>query len=128
MECRTLTTLECLKELTDFAMRSLEAKSNETSKSCHIKEYLAAGEVLHPRQKSDTPTPDFTLDIVLQSPGSLHQLTDRILKTSKKEYYIIDEIGVIGMIGGTLGLFIGISFLNIITWIMDLFCNIRGLF
>lgn len=125
-DCKNLNMLICLKNIMDMAMRDLEKQSNDTSKSCEIKEYLPANEAYLIGRKSDQP--DFTFDCALQSPKSLHQLTDKILKTVKKEYYIINEIGLIGMVGGTLGLFIGISFLNMTTWVIDLIFKTRGLF
>ena len=121
MECRNTPMLTCLNNLSKMAIRTLKSLSDETSKSCKIKEYLRAGDVTQIQRGSARP--DFTMTYGMQSPLSLHQLSGRILKTLKKEYYIIDDISAIGTIGGTLGLFIGISFLNIITWAMDLFCN-----
>ena len=126
MECRNTPMLTCLNNLSQKAMKTLVSLSNKTSKSCKIIEYLPAGDVTQDQKVSGKA--DFTMTYGVQSPFSLHQLTGEILKTLKKEYYIIDDISAIGTIGGTLGLFIGISFLNIITWVMDLFCNARGHF
>ena len=36
-----------------------------------------------------------------------------------EEYLITDTIGLIGSVGGTLGLFVGFSFSNILTYIMQ---------
>ena len=38
-----------------------------------------------------------------------------------EEYLITDFTGVLGSVGGTLGLFIGFSFFNIISYLIDLF-------
>ena len=38
-----------------------------------------------------------------------------------EEYLITDFTGVVGSVGGTLGLFIGFSFFNIISYLIDLF-------
>ena len=42
-----------------------------------------------------------------------------------EEYLIYDTIGMIGSIGGTLGLFIGFSFTNAITFILNYLQNLR---
>ena len=36
-----------------------------------------------------------------------------------EEYLIFDAIGMIGSVGGTLGLFIGFSFMNVITFLIN---------
>ena len=45
--------------------------------------------------------------------------TDRPSKTVVKEFYITTMNGVIGTVGGTLGLFVGLSFLGVGTWLLD---------
>ena len=41
--------------------------------------------------------------------------------TIQKEYLIHDFIGMLGSIGGTLGMFIGFSFLGVISSLMEYF-------
>ena len=42
------------------------------------------------------------------------------LKTEvHKEYLIYDVIGMVGLVGGTLGLFIGFSFSNVLTFLIE---------
>ena len=37
-----------------------------------------------------------------------------------EEYLIYDEVGMIGSVGGTFGMFIGFSFANIVSQILNL--------
>ena len=40
-----------------------------------------------------------------------------------EEYYLFDEIGLLGSIGGSLGLFIGFSFFDYLSKILDVFAS-----
>ena len=46
------------------------------------------------------------------------------IRTVHDEVYILDGIGLIGSLGGSLGLFIGFSFYGYIANIIDTFANI----
>ena len=50
--------------------------------------------------------------------------TNKIVKTVHKEYYVMTEIGLIGTVGGTLGLFVGLSFANSGTVMMRAMKNV----
>ena len=58
---------------------------------------------------------EFSLELDLMSPRSEndHLWTDSITKTVKKEYYIMTQSGMIEVVGGTLGLFVGLSFIDL---------------
>ena len=46
------------------------------------------------------------------------------IRTVHDEVYILDGIGLLGSLGGSLGLFIGFSFFGYIANIIDTFANI----
>ena len=45
-------------------------------------------------------------------------------ETVYEEYLIVDFYGMVGVVGGTLGLFIGLSFFNVITFFIEIIKNI----
>ena len=47
-------------------------------------------------------------------------------KTVYEEYYQMDEFGLIGSVGGTLGMMIGFSFVSAITWTTDIVIAIKS--
>ena len=74
-------------------------------------------------QKNHTSTKDqnLLLHIRIKPP----KLTNRdwsiyIDKTVNQEYYIMDGITFVGIIGGTMGLFVGLSFMDINSRIVKL--------
>ena len=46
--------------------------------------------------------------------------SDSVQKTIHQEYYIMDGITFVGITGGTMGLFVGLSFIDINSGILDL--------
>ena len=46
--------------------------------------------------------------------------SDSVQKTIHQEYYIMDGLTFVGIIGGTMGLFVGLSFMDINSGILDL--------
>ena len=55
-------------------------------------------------------------------------LTTRTFKTVKREQYVISTFSLIGNIGGTLGMFVGFSFLSTSEWIMNVIETLLGHF
>ena len=45
--------------------------------------------------------------------------------TIHEEYLIIDFYGMVGVVGGTLGLFVGFSFFDVITYLMKFFQKVH---
>ena len=45
--------------------------------------------------------------------------------TLHEEYLIIDFYGMVGIVGGTLGLFVGFSFFDVITYLMSFLQKVR---
>ena len=84
-------------------------------KSCSVLEYSGSvdysqekGYVYQPPYKNTTY---FSLVVRYNPPGT---------ETVYEEYLIVDFYGMVGVVGGTLGLFIGFSFFNVITFLIDL--------
>lgn len=50
---------------------------------------------------------------------SEHRLDDNF-KTVKREYLVMSTMSFVGNVGGTLGMFVGFSFLGVTGWIMDI--------
>ena len=48
-----------------------------------------------------------------RSPSHQYVWTHRLVKTVNKEFYIENGFGLFGTIGGTLGIFVGITLLDI---------------
>ena len=100
------------------ALEKVMDEMDEEKKTCAIKEYA-------PNQMTKADTPGkFTIYIEFISSRSFtdHRWTKKvahIAKTLKTEYLMINEIGVIGTVGGTLGLFMGLSFLDVSSWLLD---------
>ena len=67
--------------------------------------------------------------LIDHSKDNLHHKAFNLAFQSKtqqihEEYLLYDETGVIGSVGGTLGLFIGFSFRDIIIYLLDKFRNV----
>ena len=62
---------------------------------------------------------DFLMDYTFQLPVDTRSLrSDYPFKIVKKEYLIMTWMTLVGNVGGTLGMFIGFSFLNSTEWII----------
>ena len=84
-------------------------------KSCFALEYT--GYVDHILEKgyiynTRTNGTYFSLSIRFKTPA---------MATFHEEYVIIDSYGMVGVVGGTLGIFIGFSFIDVITLLMTFF-------
>ena len=71
-------------------------------KSCSILQYL--GKVQYKEEASDTHSVEFKYRFAYLRSVKVYE-----------EYFIYDEIGLIGSVGGTLGMFIGFSFTGVIS-------------
>ena len=82
----------------------------DSSKSCKVEGFFFEdqyeGEVETQHQ--------FQVRFEISAPTStVHIQTSKVLKTMRKEYYVMTDIGLIGALGGTFGLFVGLSFLDV---------------
>ena len=80
--------------------------SMECSKSCMVSEY--GGKVKYYSSALET------------SYGSWYMIFPSTDVSIVEEYLIYDFIGMVGSIGGTLGLFIGFSFMDLFFWIVNI--------
>ena len=98
---------------------------NHCQKSCHVKEFsillLGKTRMLSFGNENEN---GHELVIVLKfdpSLGSIIPWKSRALelfKTVKREYYIMSGLSFVGNIGGTLGMFVGFSFIGSAEWFM----------
>ena len=106
-----------------------ELRSNQEKhcpKSCNIKEYqsrvdtnfiLKTGQGLTGAQTGTPLSIEFTFDSprYTKNVRSVHPF-----KFVKTEYWVMSGMTLVGNVGGTLGMFIGFSFIGLSQWIMDL--------
>ena len=89
------------------------------AKSCSVLEYTGFVDSIGPNGVVYKPNPNetyFSLTIRHKHPGTV---------TINEEYVIIDFYGMVGVVGGTLGLFIGFSFFDAITFLMTFFQKVN---
>lgn len=107
----------------NFIFHLLEKnQQGHCKKACSVKEFQVKDET---DQKFDCLDRHnrFEINYMFGLPDSSKDLrSKRPFKTVHEEYYILDERGVIGTIGGTISLFTGYSFFGIATWI---FVNLK---
>ena len=128
--------LRCSLLAVKVVKEEMENDAGKYSKSCTIKEFFVhqVNEgVPYKREKhfnypgSIRGNTGFGLDFKMAWPRSANnQWAYRSIKTLHQEYYIMTEIGLIGTVGGTLGLFVGLSFtgcgtvmMRLIKWVLS---------
>lgn len=112
----TLGLGSCFEQALTAVTNEILETADDSSKTCHVKGYFV-------EDHYDYPDTNYQYHLVMDFfvPSTIHIQTSTVLKLVHEEYYIMNEIGLIGAIGGTLGLFIGLSFLDVsfksIDWI-----------
>ena len=53
-------------------------------------------------------------------------MSKKPFKIIKKEYLIMNEMSLVGNVGGTLGMFVGFSFIGTIEWLMDILSKFKN--
>ena len=108
-----------MKTLREFLRNVFNQNLSLCPKSCSAFDYIGSvdyigekGTVYHPPRKNTT---FFSLVVRYKPPGT---------ETVYEEYLIVDFYGMVGVVGGTLGLFIGLSFFNVITFFIEIIKNI----
>ena len=96
---------QCLNRILDMVLFDFFLKGS-LRKTCDTLEY--SGEI----RLREEPVEDF-------KKIRFQYNLDRIMKV-QEEYLIYDEVGMIGSVGGTFGMFIGFSFANIVSQILNL--------
>ena len=88
-------------------------------KHCSVKEYSVRDEGVDTQHCDDVGEYQnyFSMRYRFGLPDATKELrSDRPFKTVHTEYFILDGRGLVGNIGGTLGLFTGLSFFGLATW------------
>ena len=117
MSVPTVVQKYCFKKaLNDIKHAMLK---EATLKSCHNVDYIRGEKVISDSIFGSSSNDPFVISVDLHTPKSIHSWTPEIKVTAKREYYTIDLITVIGTVGGTIGLFIGYSFLDVSLWLWD---------
>ena len=88
---------------------SLCPKSCSTLEYTGSVDYEAVKDMIYSRPNKNTTY--FSLVVRYKPPGT---------KFVYEEYLIVDFYGMVGVVGGTLGLFVGFSFFNVITFFIEL--------
>ena len=105
----------------------MQLDSNQTKhckKSCHVKQY-AVKEYATGKENEDSKklVINLSYDIKLRRDVSESTWDLRALepsKTVKTEYWIMSSLSFVGNVGGTLGMFVGFSFIGTSEWCFDL--------
>ena len=83
----------------------------ESLKSCTIKNPKIK-DIKSEVDNAEDVENEFTFDIIVEIGATRERQT---------EYFIYDTLSMVGTIGGTLGLFVGFSFYDFISMVIDLF-------
>ena len=90
-----------------------EFKRTKCPKSCSIIEYTGKLDYWDPKTVSQTKNTSFVLTLRFAPPEAIKVF---------EEFLIYDGIGMVGSVAGTLGMFVGFSFDNVVAY---LFSSIR---
>ena len=105
-----------MNKLDEFFRSGLNQHLSLCPKSCSTWDYTGSVEAIASKGSAYQLVPSknttyFSLVVRYKPPG---------IATVYEEYLIVDFYGMVGVVGGTLGLFIGFSFFNVITFLIDL--------
>ena len=90
-------------------------------KSWNIKEFKAEDF----KSGHETDKTGLRFQFVLPQTTKDH-MSKKPFKIIKKEYLIMNEMSLVGNIGGTLGMFVGFSFIGTIEWLMDILSKFKN--
>ena len=92
-------------------------KRKDIHKSCRITEYKIDA---HSGFKKTIQKSKIHVHLRFETSKSENRVWNRIpKKTLMEEYFIMDEITFVGIIGGTLGLFVGLSFMDLVSVVFE---------
>ena len=102
----------------------LEADQDKyCKKSCSTKEF----KIEVRKQISKYETNKFGFQYQFEVPKSTKDhMSRKPFKIIKKEYLILNEMSLIGNVGGTLGMFVGFSFIGTIEWLLDILSKVKN--
>ena len=98
---------------------------NYCKKSCHVKEFSILfqdkfGRLPHTKENENNQ--ELVIEVKFDpSLGSVIPWKSRALKplkTVRREYFILSGLSFVGNVGGTLGMFVGFSFIGSVEWII----------
>ena len=120
-ECKTQQESKCKENVLRSMVTEIERKNEicngNMEPPCAAKEYMLK-EISAPIWKSELQ--GFHILLFFHPPQSSHGVREnRPLKTVYTERYILDELQLIGILGGTFGLMIGFSFMGSIESISE---------
>ena len=87
-------------------------------RSCLVKEYKTKNDGEH--ELTTENVTQFQLDVNFEPPfGTVDIMSNAPFKIVKREYLIMTWMSFVGNVGGTLGLFVGFSFVTTSEWFVD---------
>ena len=87
-------------------------------RSCLVKEYKTKNDGEH--ELTTENVTQFQLDVNFEPPfGTVDTMSNAPFKIVKREYLIMTWMSFVGNVGGTLGLFVGFSFVTTSEWFVD---------
>ena len=92
-------------------------------KSCNIKEFVTEERDSKSRRRTDKFGFRYQFEVPI---ATKDHMSHKPLKTVKKEYLITNEISLIGNVGGTLGMFVGFSFIGTIEWLLEILSKAKN--
>ena len=98
-------------------------QATHCKKSCHVKEFSFKVDPRRKLPKGNTNKNDqeLVIEVKFATPKSFWELRSlEPFKTVKTEYYIMSGLTFVGNIGGTLGMFVGFSFIGVAEWYLGL--------
>ena len=100
------------------ALKALIQESGETKTSCFVRDYGFVDGLTSFRNESIA---GFKLVFWFRDPKQppKHQWTLNVSKAVRHEYLVVTPIGLLGILGGTVGIFIGLSFFDLSSWLLD---------
>ena len=98
-------------------------QATHCKKSCHVKEFSFEIDPWKklPRGNRNKNDLELVIEVKFATPKSFWELRSlEPFKTVKTEYYIMSGLAFVGNVGGTLGLFVGFSFIGVAEWYLGL--------
>ena len=110
---------DCRKIMSDILSQQKQDLNQRCMKSCHVKEFKFAEKTITTHRLDEDAS---VMEIRFDVPASTNsRRIQEPFKIVKNEYLMIDFISLVGVVGGTLGLFAGFSFLGVAEWMVDTF-------
>ena len=92
---------------------------DDREKACHIKEYVVESLKIT-EKKFKNNKQGLTVSFNFKAPTfSRVGWTSQLYKTVYEEYRLVNEITLTGVVGGTIGMFVGLSFMDLASGIMN---------